>query len=91
MVEPDAHGLEEATQMTASTTKAKRDDDDRRLRPLHMYRDIGPAVAEADYRPRIHGNPEETLAAAFIREGQDYGGPLPADFVLHTVLQSGPD
>jgi hypothetical protein len=45
--------------------KAERDDD-RRLRPLHMFGDIGPAIAETDYKPRICGNPEETLAAAFI-------------------------
>lgn len=77
--------------MTASTTKAKRErDDDRRLRPLHMYGDIGPAVEAPDYRPRISGNPEETLAAAFIREGRDYGGPLSAELVLEAVLTRPP-
>jgi hypothetical protein len=69
--------------------KAKRekdsDEEDRRLRPLHMFRDIGPAIDDADYRPRIYGIPEQTLAAAFIEMKQDYGGPLPADFVLHAV------
>jgi hypothetical protein len=48
--------------------------DDRRLRPLHMFGDIGPAIAEADYKPRISGNPEVTLAAAFILMKRDYGG-----------------
>jgi hypothetical protein len=48
--------------------------DDRRLRPLHMFGDIGPAIAEADYKPRISRNPEVTLAAAFILMKRDYGG-----------------
>jgi hypothetical protein len=51
-------------------------DDDRRLRPGHVFRDPGPPIAEADYRPRISGNPEQILAAAFIKLGRDYGGPL---------------
>lgn len=69
--------------------KAKSEDesDDRRLVPLHRFHDIGPAIADADYRPRIFGNPEQAMAEAFIKIGFDYGGPLPADFVLHAVLQ----
>ena len=63
--------------MTGTRMKKLKRADDRHLRPLHMFRDVGPAIADADYKPRISGNPEETLAAAFIREGQDYGGPLP--------------
>jgi len=70
--------------------KAKREkaegDDDRRLRPLHMFGDVGPPIAEADYRPRIHGNPVETLRAALISMGRDYSGPLSSDFVLRAVL-----
>lgn len=57
---------------------------DRRLKPLHMFGDIGPAIADADYQPRIYGNPEQSLATAFIKMKRDYGGPLPADYaVLH--------
>ena len=52
--------------------------------PRH-YGDVGPAIAEADYKPRISGNPEETLGLIFARLGRDYGGPLPADFVLRTA------
>ena len=68
--------------------KAERDDD-RRLRPLHVFGDVGPAIAEADYQPRVYGVPEHGLAAAFIRMGRDYGGPVSPDFVMHAVLQSG--
>jgi hypothetical protein len=50
--------------------------------------DNGPAIADADYRPRIYGIPEQTWAAAFIKMKRDYGGPLPADFALHAVLES---
>jgi hypothetical protein len=57
--------------------KAEREDD-RRLRPLHMFGDIGPAIAEADYKPITVRNPEEDLAAIFALLGRDYGGPLPA-------------
>jgi hypothetical protein len=39
-----------------------------------MFGDIGPAIAEADYKPRISGNPEVTLAAAFMLMKRDYGG-----------------
>jgi hypothetical protein len=62
--------------------KREREPDDHRERPLHMFGDVGPAIAEADYRPGICGNPEETLAAAFIKMKRDYGGPLPADLAL---------
>jgi hypothetical protein len=41
-----------------------------------MFHDIGPAIAEADYRPPIYGNPEDILAAAFAEMKQDYGGQL---------------
>jgi len=65
--------------------KAKRERDDRedestdhRLKPQHMFRDIGPAVEQADYRPRTSENPEQILATAFIEMKRDYGGPLPA-------------
>jgi hypothetical protein len=64
-----------------SREKTERDDDCR-LKPGHEFRDPGPAIKEADYQPRICGNPEQTLAAAFIKMKRDYGGPLPADFVL---------
>jgi hypothetical protein len=63
------------------------------LAPLHMFGDIGPAIGEADYRPRIYGNPETILAAAFLKMKKDYGGPLlRADAAealdeLRTVLQ----
>jgi hypothetical protein len=75
--------------MKAKRERASEDDsDDRRLKPGHMFRDIGPAVEEADYRPRTYGIPEQTLAAAFIAKKRDYGGPLPADLVtLHAALQ----
>jgi hypothetical protein len=66
--------------------KAERDDADRRFEPKRQYRDVGPPVAEPDFRPRSCGNAEETLAAAFLKMGADYGRPLPADFVLHAVL-----
>jgi hypothetical protein len=37
-----------------------------------MFRDIGPAVEEADYRPCTYGIPEQTLAAGLHRND----GPL---------------
>jgi hypothetical protein len=61
---------------------------DAALEAKHMFGDVGPPIEQADYRPRIYGNPETILAAAFIKMKRDYGGPLPADFVLHAVLQS---
>ena len=51
-----------------------------------MFRDIGPAVEQADYKPITVRNPVEDLALIFARLGRDYGGPLPAGFVLHAVL-----
>jgi|HubBroStandDraft_4_1064222.scaffolds.fasta_scaffold1451667_1 hypothetical protein len=66
--------------------RRNRDDDDSYQRPLHMFHDIGPPVAEADFRALIYGNPEQILATAFIKMKRDYGGPLPADFVLRAVL-----
>ena len=75
--------------------KAKRvsedDSENRRLKPGHMFRDIGPAIKEDHYRPRIYGIPEQTLATAFVEMKRDYGGPLPADFMLHAVLQERVD
>jgi hypothetical protein len=59
--------------------RVKRDSedaDDRRFEPKRQYHDIGPAIAEAEFRPRIFGNPEQTLGATFIAMGKDYGGPL---------------
>jgi hypothetical protein len=44
----------------------------------HTFKDPGSPIAEAEYQPRVYGNPEQTLAAAFIAMKQDYGGPLPA-------------
>lgn len=78
----------EAKRKRNEREKAERADD-RRAIPLHKFGNVGRAIAEPDYKPRICGNPEETLAAAFIRMKRDYGGPLPADFVLRAVLQSG--
>ena len=67
-------------------SKSERDYD-LKGRQLHTYRDPGPAVEAPDFKPRIFGNPEQAMAEAFIKIGFDYGGPLPADFVLHHVLQ----
>lgn len=71
--------------MIGPTIKAKRkrypSDDrgsDRRLKPGHMFGDVGPAVEQADYKPITVRNPEEDLAAIFALLGRDYGGPLPA-------------
>jgi len=58
--------------------KAEDEPADRRLKPQHMFRDIGPAVEQADYKPITVRNPEEDLAAIFALLGRDYGGPLPA-------------
>jgi hypothetical protein len=69
--------------MTGPTIKAKRKrypsddrDSDRRLKPTHMFRDIGPPAADPDYLPRTYGN--RALALIFALLGRDYGGPLPA-------------
>jgi hypothetical protein len=70
-------------------SKSERDYD-LKGRQLHTYRDPGPAVEAPDFKPRIFGNPEEALAAAFVKLGRDFGGPLPADSVLRAVLQNGP-
>lgn len=79
--------------MTGPTIKTPRkrylsDDADGRERPKHMFRDVGPPIAEADYKPRIYGNPEAALEAAFIAMKRDYGGPLSEDFVLHAMPSS---
>lgn len=60
--------------------RVKRDSedesDDRRFEPKRMFHDVGPAIAEADYQPRVYGIAEQTLATAFIKMKRDYGGPL---------------
>jgi hypothetical protein len=48
----------------------------------HTFRDPGEPIKEADYRPRISGNPEQTLATAFILMKRDYGGPLAGGFCV---------
>jgi hypothetical protein len=53
------------------------DPDDRRLKPSHMFRDIGPAVAETDFWRRIYGNPEQILATAFIKMKRDTAAGCP--------------
>ena len=79
----------EDTRMTGLTiTKFKRSAEQKRKRGereraeradrRHVFRDIGPTVAEADYRPRIYGDPDQALTLIFARLGRDYGGPLPA-------------
>jgi hypothetical protein len=76
--------------------KKVESDGDRRMSPGHTYHDIGPAVAEADYRPPIYGNPEEIIAAAFLAMGRrTYAAvpPLGADAAkaldeLRTVLSA---
>jgi hypothetical protein len=74
----------------ASDTKAKReseDDADRRFEPKRMFHDIGAPINEADFKPRrICRSPEEIMAAAFIKERCDYGGPLEDLDTLHAVL-----
>ncbi|MGY3371901.1 hypothetical protein ACVWZL_009026 [Bradyrhizobium sp. GM2.4] len=52
----------------ASTIKAPRrrypsdaKDSDQRDRPKHIFRDIGPAVADPEFRPRIYGDPDQAL------------------------------
>jgi hypothetical protein len=62
------------------------DEGDRRFEPKRQYHDVGPALADADFRPRIFGNPEQILAEAFLKAGRDYAGLLPADFMLRAVL-----
>jgi hypothetical protein len=71
--------------MTGPTIKAKRKrypsddrDSDRREMPSHRFRDIGPPAADPDFRPRIYGDPDQSLALIFARIGRDYGGPLAA-------------
>ncbi|MCC8955280.1 hypothetical protein H8B02_18100 [Bradyrhizobium sp. Pear77] len=55
-------------------------------RPLHGFGDVGPAIAAADWKPRVCGNPEKRLAAAFVAMGRDYGGPVFADILMHVVF-----
>jgi hypothetical protein len=82
--------------MKAPRTKARRkrddeDDSDRRLVPLHRFHDIGVAIESADFRPRSKcADPEQIMAAAFIRIGFDYGGRLHAEDMLHAVLSAEP-
>jgi hypothetical protein len=77
--------MEEDTRMTGLTIKAKRKrypsdgrDGDQREKPKHMFRDIGPAVAHPDFRPRIYGDPDQARVLIFARVGRDYTGPWPA-------------
>lgn len=72
--------------MEAAQAKIEIELDKKRQKQVRHYADIGPPCGDADYKPRISGNPEESLAAAFRKLGKDYGGALPADFVLHAVL-----
>jgi hypothetical protein len=61
-------------------------------KPGHTYRNPGLPIVEEDWRPATVRNvddPEQIWREAFALLGRDYGGPLPADFVLHAVLQSG--
>jgi hypothetical protein len=53
-----------------------------------MFGDIGPAIAEADYKPRISRNPEVTLAAAFILMKRDYGGTHEGSCLASSVAAS---
>jgi hypothetical protein len=46
--------------------------------PAHKFKDPGPPIAAPDFEPRIFGNPERLLEAAFLRAGRDYGGRLSA-------------
>jgi hypothetical protein len=57
-------------------------------KPGHIFRDPGAAIVEADYWPATvrKVDPKQNLALIFARLGRDYGGPLPADFVLHAML-----
>jgi len=65
---------------------------DRRFQPKRMYRGVGEPLSDPDFRPRIIcRNPEQILAEAFLKAGRDYAGPLPADFMLHAVLQERVD
>ncbi|WP_420971603.1 hypothetical protein [Bradyrhizobium sp. B120] len=78
--------------MVATHTKREKAEpnDDRGpggQRSLHMFGDVGPPIEAPDWRPRICGNPEERLAAAFLAMGRDYGGPLSADIVVHAVFK----
>jgi hypothetical protein len=57
-------------------------------RQLHIFKDPGEAIDQADYQPRTYGIPEQRLAATFIEMKRDYGGRLPVDFALHAVLES---
>ena len=59
--------------------------------PSHHFRDIGEPIGDADYQPRISGNPEQTLAAAFTSMKRDYGGPLhaaPINSIAATVANA---
>ena len=59
-------------------------------RKKHTFRDPGPPIVVGDWKPAvIHTDPVQDLALIFALLGRDYGGSLPADFVLHAVLQSG--
>ncbi|NEU95664.1 hypothetical protein [Bradyrhizobium uaiense] len=42
----------------------------------HAFGDPGPPLDAADYRPRVHGDPERVMAEFFQQIGKDYGGPL---------------
>jgi hypothetical protein len=56
--------------------RAEREED-RRLKPAHMFHDPGAAIMEAEYRPvSVQKDPVEDLRTIFIKLGRDFGGPL---------------
>jgi len=51
--------------------------------PKHVFRPIGSALDEPDYLPRtVQKNPEQILAAIFLKLGRTYSGPLEATDAL---------
>lgn len=78
--------------MTGPTIKPKREAKPRIKKPnmpLHTYVDAGEPIDALPFRARTFAaDPEQVLADLFLRAGQDYGGPLPADAALNAVARA---
>ncbi|MCK1403887.1 hypothetical protein [Bradyrhizobium sp. 76] len=55
------HDRRQHDQGAAQAYPSDAKDSDQRDRPKHMFRDIGPAVADPEFRPRIYGDPDQAL------------------------------
>ncbi|MET4801414.1 hypothetical protein [Bradyrhizobium sp. LB11.1] len=69
--------MSEAEEAPAKRKRIRQRTYDAKGRQLHQFKDTGPPIDERDFKPRVYGDPDQALAAAFTKAGADYGGALP--------------